>query len=237
LVELIKNSSGDVTEITKETYISELESGIYRCKSENGFALYFDRTWVYGLTDGIAIISHVEGGAYQWFAIGLDPAYLECAMIGVSVVNDDGVLVVENAKSLTSVLVTDDVLQAINDSTSNPPQQTYSANVINKNIVFPTTEHIIALYGKIDSLSKSLNDLRSLVSLKEDVSNKVTEIDPSNTSDTEYATTEGVYNFGLLILKEVEKMLENINVNTAQLTAEAISTFTMNTSAEVNTDA
>lgn len=194
--------------ITEDTYINELESGIYRCKSENGVTLYFDANFEYGLVDGIAIVSHIEDGSYQWLIIGTDPAYIETTMLGTSVIDSDGTLVVESTKNLSSVVVSEE---------------------LNQNVVIPFTDHITRLWNAI-------YDLRSQQSNKEDKSNKVTEIDADNTNE-QYASAKAIYDFGTRILAEVEKMLENVNINASQLTAEAITTFTMNTSAEVKTDA
>lgn len=82
-----------------------------------------------------------------------------------------------------------------------------------------------------------VQSLTDLSNTKENTNNKVNEIDGSALKDEQYPTTRAVYNFGLRILEEVERMLENININASQLTAEAISTFTMNTSAEVEENA
>jgi hypothetical protein len=204
IINLIKQNEG-ITEITKDTYVTELESGIYRCKNENGVALYFNADMEYGLVEGIVIVSHLEGGSYQWLAIGTDLAYIETTRLGTSVVDDYGTLVVDSVKDLNSVVV---------------------AEELNQNVVIPFTDHITKLWNGV-------YDLRSN---KEDKSNKATEIEADNT-DEQYASAKAVYDFGLAILAEVEKMLENVNINASQLTAEAITTFSMNTSAEVETDA
>lgn len=217
LVELIKNSGGGITEITKDTYINELESGIYRCKAENGVALYFNANTEYGLVDGIVIVSHLELGSCQWLAIGTDPAYFETTRLGTSVIDEYGTLVVDSVRDLNSTVTTEDVLQSINQSTNNPPRAMYSANVLNKDIIIPVTQ--------------TLNQLANGLGSKEDKSNKTNEIQGDRASTELYATEKAVFDFGLVILAKVEEMLENVNVNASQLTAEAITTFTMETKA------
>jgi hypothetical protein len=126
--------------------------------------------------------------------LGIDTAWFEHTMVGTYDSNTDTVTI----KNLESVLNAEDVLQSINQSTNNPPQAVYSANVMNRDIIAPVT--------------KSLNQLLSALNGKEDKSNKATEIEADNT-DEQYASAKAVYNFGVAILAEVKKMLENVNLN------------------------
>jgi hypothetical protein len=222
--EVISQFSG-IIEITKDTYITELESGIYRCKLENGVCLFLDTDCAYGLVDGIAIVYKLSGSAlYNFLMLGIDTAWFEHTMVGTYDSDTDTVTI----KDLTSVLNAEDVLQSINQSTNNPPQAVYSANVINENIVIPTSEHITELY----SASRRLN---SLISLKEDKSNKATEIEADNT-DEQYASAKAVYDFGVKIIAEVEEMLENFNGGSSKMIdyATNVGTETPNVTASVS---
>jgi hypothetical protein len=190
---LFNDISGGITEITKDTYITELESGIYRCKLENSVCLFLDMNCSYGLVDGIAIVYKLSGSAlYNFLMVGTDIAWTEHTMVGTYDSDTDTVTI----KDLTSVLNAEDVLQSINQSTNNPPQAVYSANVMNRDIIAPVT--------------KSLNQLLSALSGKEDKSNKVTEIEADNT-DEQYASAKAVYDFGVKILNEINGNLDVIS--------------------------
>lgn len=142
LVEMINGISGGMATITKETFINELPSGIYRCKAENNVTLYFDTNTEYGLVDGFAIITHLEGGKYQWFAIGVGyPDWEECARLGVSVVDAKGNVGVESIKDLNTIV---------------------TAEEIQKNIGEPVTKHITTLYGEVrkkENVSNKTNEI------------------------------------------------------------------------------
>lgn len=112
LVEKINNiavSGGGLVEITEDAQITELSKGVYRCNADNGAGIYFEGTCEYGLVDGIVVVSHFNGGIYQWFAIGLNPAYYEIAMVGSSYVDDEGNLLLESVKDLKSIPTAEDI--------------------------------------------------------------------------------------------------------------------------------
>ena len=111
-----------------------------------------------------------------------------------------------------SGLSLDDVLQEINNATNNEPQKTYSANVINREIVAPVTDHITRLWNIVEANKKALDGLGT----KEDISNKVDEIVIDDLHDGEYPTTKAVYNFGGLLY---EHIVNEINGNLNEVSA------------------
>lgn len=104
---------------------------------------------------------------------------------------------------------------------------------ITKSITKESGEEIPTAKAVYDFGLANFTPIINSLTNKENVSNKVTCIDADHT-DNQYPTAKAVYDFGGRIIQEVEEMLENININASQLTAEAITTFSMNTSAGVN---
>lgn len=206
-----------IIDITEERTIRDLKNGVYRVSAENAVYLYFDDNYEYACSSGIVVLEN-NGTDYNWISIGLDFLWLPNIMFGNSVVNETGILIA-NVTQLTDLLKTTDVLQVGNPTATYEPQQVYSANVINTQLAVPI-----------------MTDLTNLWQQKESIRNRVISID-SFSDDARYPTAKAVYDFGMNILAEVERMLENVNINASQLTAEAISTFTMTTSVEVEENA
>ena len=65
---------GGITELTKETFIDELDTGVYRINSVDfSYALWLDDTYCISLGNGIAIITWIaELEVYRWMVIGRD---------------------------------------------------------------------------------------------------------------------------------------------------------------------
>ena len=85
------NPIGGMTEITKETFIDELDTGIYRINSVDfDYALWLDDTYCISLGNGIAIITRIEElEVYRWMVIGRDENWSVITQEGYTEYNSD----------------------------------------------------------------------------------------------------------------------------------------------------
>ena len=75
----VTSGSGGITEITQETYLGDLTTGIYKidCQDES-YCLWLDDSVWYGLYSGIAIVNYDEtANAFEWMIIGRDSNWSE----------------------------------------------------------------------------------------------------------------------------------------------------------------
>lgn len=183
---------GTIKDVTSETFIADLEDGIYRCSiATNGYIL-LDANYEYGIVEGFVILHHSpESTEYQWLAIGTDYHTWESSVrVGTTAFNDyHNLYLANNIKTLTAMLTTDDVLQALNDGADNEPNKVYSANVIN-GVVATITDYITRLFAE-----------------KENISNKATEIDNEST-DKEYPTAKAVFDFGVRVIEAHQEQVD-----------------------------
>lgn len=72
------NQYKHITPITEDTYVYELEDGIYHIDRNTVATIYFDDVEGNGLQDGLLLVSFVEDyGTYHWIAIGRDYGWNE----------------------------------------------------------------------------------------------------------------------------------------------------------------
>lgn len=87
----LEENGGGITELTEETFIADLITGIYAINYTDGaYALWLDDAYWLSLENGIAIITWIEElEVYEWIAIGRDSAWVNGIMRGTTTKNLD----------------------------------------------------------------------------------------------------------------------------------------------------
>jgi len=80
----LEENGGGITEITEETFLADLPTGIYKINcQDDSYCLWIDDAYWYGLSVGIIMVSYDEvNQAFEWMFVGRDTNYTEGAQRG-----------------------------------------------------------------------------------------------------------------------------------------------------------
>ena len=76
--------SGSVIEITEETFLADLTTGVYKINcQDDSYCLWLDDCYWYGLASGIIVVNYDETAeAFEWLLVGRDTNWIEGTQTG-----------------------------------------------------------------------------------------------------------------------------------------------------------
>lgn len=80
----LEESGGGITEITEETFLADLTTGVYKINcQDDSYCLWLDDGYWWGLTSGVIMVSYDEiGEAFEWLLVGRDTNWTEGTQSG-----------------------------------------------------------------------------------------------------------------------------------------------------------